>query len=149
MSREVARLARTNRLLPLIVYDVAKSSPSHLYLSIIPVSLPFFLYPSPECLWEVYDLSRAVLRSVPQRAEGGILLLPMCQTHHLLCFSAACSGIPGLNNPPGVAVFTLPHRHFHLPPYLMAGCNRIPPPPKSVHIRTDSFSITSCEISFH
>lgn len=81
MSREVARLAGTNRLPPLIVYDVAIPPPSHVYLSIIPPPLSPSLSPSVYGEFMIYP---GQCRGQGYREQESILLLLMCQTPHLL-----------------------------------------------------------------
>lgn len=91
MSREVARLAGTNRLPPLIVYDVAiPPPPPHLYLSIIPSPLPLSSSFSPSVYGE-FMIYPGQCRGQGHGEQGSILLLLMCQTPHLLC---SCPGLP-------------------------------------------------------
>lgn len=118
MSREVARLAGTNRLPPLIVYDVAipppptSISPSLLRLSSLTPSVygEFMIYPR-QC------------RGQGHREPGSILLLPMCQTPHLLYSNLACPDMPVLTNPPRVATFTPLHVCSRLLPYFSKWCD--------------------------
>lgn len=91
------------------------SYPSHLYLSAAPSVSPFT--PLFKCLWEVLWFIWGGVGVRATETSGSILPLLMCQTHHLLCSSTVCPDIPGLNNPPGVAMFTLLHRHCRLTSY--------------------------------
>lgn len=69
MSREVARLAGTNRLPPLIVYDVAISPPpTSISLSSLSLSPSLSSSPSPSVYGE-FMIYPVVSRSGPQRAE--------------------------------------------------------------------------------
>lgn len=109
MSREVARLAGTNRLPPLIVYDVAIPPPTRFSSSFLPLSASlspsvygeFMIYPG-QCGGQGYAEHRS------------ILLLLMCQTPHLLYSILACPATPGLTNPPRVAMRTPLHTYIHL-----------------------------------
>lgn len=101
MSREAARLARTNRLPPLILYDAA-----------VPLSHPSII--SPPCLSQSLTLPLPFSRFLPilQRLRPrvviyqasarvmatevlrSILPLPMCQKPHLLHPSTAAEDMP-------------------------------------------------------
>lgn len=62
MNHEDAHIAGTNRLPPLIVYDVAPPPPPTSFLDAPSLSLP------PSLTQGMYDLSEAVSRSWPRRA---------------------------------------------------------------------------------
>lgn len=102
MSREAARLARTNRLPPLILYDVAVPpshpsiiSPPCLSQSLtlpLPLSPGSFLFSSvlrPRVV--IYQASARVMATEVLRS---ILPLPMCQKPHLLHPSTAAEDMP-------------------------------------------------------
>lgn len=113
MSREVARLAGTNRLPPLIVYDVAipphqPPSPLSLHHPSASPSLPLPSSRTPSVYGE-FMIYPGQSRGQGHREQGSILLLLMCQTPHLLYSSSACHDMPGLTNSPGVATFRPPH----------------------------------------
>lgn len=123
MSREVARLAGTNRLPPLIVYDVvippspSPTPPLSLCHPSVSPSLPLFIPPS--SVYGEFMIYPGQCRGQGYQEQGSILLLLMCQTAHLLYSRLACSDMPGLTNPPGVAMLTPLHRHPLPPPMLL------------------------------
>lgn len=112
MSREVARLARTNRLPPLIVYDVAiPPPPISISLSSNPVSRSLSSSLSPSVYGE-FMIYPGQCRGQGYREHGSILRLLMCQTPRLLYSIQACPDMAGLTNPPGVAMLTPLHGQF-------------------------------------
>lgn len=97
------------------------TSLSHLYLSITPPSLPLSsLTPSVYGEFMIYPRQ---CRGQGHREPGSILLLPMCQTPHLLYSNLACPDMPVLTNPPRVATFTPLHVCSHLLPYFSKWCD--------------------------
>lgn len=83
------------------------------------------------------------------REQSSILPLLMCQTPHLLYSSPVFPDMPGVTNPPGVAMFTPLHRH----PSCLSRFSKWwdvtrAPPPECNGIRLDRFSMRSY-ISFH
>lgn len=115
MSREVALLAGTNRLPPLIVYDVS-FPPSPLFFISPSAPPPSIFPPSLREFMGSFDLSRAVSRSGPTES-GAVFYCGRC-VKCPTCSTSACPDISGQSNPPGVAAFTAaPPRDPHPLPH--------------------------------
>lgn len=94
MNHEDARIAGTNRLPPLIVYDVAiPPPPTSASAPLLCCSLSFPLTPSVDGEFMIYSRQ---WRGHGHQEQQGILLLLICQMHHLLYSTLTGSDIPAL-----------------------------------------------------
>lgn len=99
MSREATRLARTNRLPPLILYDVARSSLPyfyHIFPSLHLPSPPFLSVPPHilKRLWPQLVIYQASVRVTATVERRSILPHPMCQKPHLLYSDVPAEDMP-------------------------------------------------------